>query len=163
MEDAARRIAAIIIEAAREHGYLTEPLATIPEVAEEEKKLFLRMFEAVRRRREEHGDDLSCDEVASMFTFVLAKAAEIVTAYICGRNDEPSLDGLFDGKIPVYADDRVMAFCRQCGWPSAAGTAFWNADRGGGDPLLTLFEALKWTFRIAEHIIIIHIEESNRK
>ena len=98
-----------------------------------------------------------------MFTFVLAKAAEIVTAYICGRSDEPSLDGLFDGKIPVYADDGVMAFCRQCGWPSAAGTAFWNADRGGGDPLLTLFEALKWTFRIAEHIIIIHIEESNRK
>ena len=163
MEDSARRIAAIIIEAAREHGYLNEPLATIPELAEEEKKLFLRMFEAVRRRREEHGDELSCDEVASMFTFVLAKAAEIVTGYICNRNDEPSLDGLFDGKIPVYADDGVMAFCRQCDWPAAAGTAFWNADRGGGDPLLTLFEALKWTFRIAEHIVIIHIEESNRK
>jgi len=163
MTDQARQIAAIIVEAARENGLLDEPLATIPALAEEEKKLFIRMFDAVRRYREDHGDELTCEEVGSMFTFVLAKAAELVTAYICNRSEEPSLDGLFDGKIPVYADDQIMSFCRKCNWPSVAGTAFWNADKGDGDPLLSLFEALKWTFRIAEHIVILHIEENNRK
>lgn len=161
MNDAAREIANLLIGAAREDGYLEGPLAQIEELAGEEKKLFVRMIEALSRRRGLTGDELNDDEISSLFTFVYAKAAELVTNFVNGKMDEnPSLDGMFDGKIPLYADDALVGFFKKCPWPTTAASAFLDFEiEPGVDPLLALFEALKWCFRISEHLAVTHLEE----
>ncbi len=161
MNDAGREIAALMIETACDDGFLEGPLAQIEELAAKERELFVRMIEALSRRRGEAGDDLSDGEISSLFTFVFAKAAELVTNYVNGKLGEaPSLEGMFDGKIPLYADDALVGFFKQCPWPTAAASAFMDFEiEPGVDPLLALFEALKWTFRISQHLAVTHLEE----
>ncbi len=163
MNEAARSVGALIIGAAQEHGFLEGPLTVIPELAEEEKKLFVRMIAELSRRRAFSGDELTVDEISSLFTFVLAKAAELITCHVNGKMDEPALDGMFDGKIPLYADDRLTGYCKQCHWPETAATAFVNFDiPRGADPLLMLFEALKWSFRVSVHLAALHLEHRGK-
>ena len=163
MNEAARSVGALIIGAAQEHGFLEGPLTVIPELAEEEKKLFVRMIAELSRRRAFSGDELTVDEISSLFTFVLAKAAELITCHVNGKMDEPALDGMFDGKIPLYADDRLTGYCKQCHWPETAATAFVNFDiPRGADPLLMLFEALKWSFRISVHLAALQLERRGK-
>ena len=167
MNEAAQTSARTIVDCARENGYLDGPLSCIPELAEEEKKLFIRMFGELKRHLTDAGRaELTPDEIASLFTFMLAKAAELTAFYLAGKKEEVSLLGMFDGKIPLYADDRVLGFCRSCTWPHEAAEAFLQMPpvdaegEEGGDPLLVLFEALKWSFRISEHLIIGFLEDS---
>ncbi len=158
MEEAIQ-IARVIVNAAREHHFLGEgPLAQIPELAEDEKKLFLRMFETLRRERERSGNpSLTPEEIASLFSFVTARAAEAVTQYVNRQPWEPEMLGMLDGKIPFYVDDELGGWLRELNWPGIAGAAFLDSD-SGADPLLALFEALKWTWRIAQHLVIEHLE-----
>lgn len=168
MNEAAQSAAQIIVDCARENGYLDGPLANIPALAEEEKKLFIRMFGELKKHLSQAGRaELTPDEISSLFTFMLAKAAELVAFYLAGKEDEVSLLGMFDGKVPLYADDRMLGFCRSCTWPREAAEAFLAASPAGGedeaesgDPLLMLFEALKWSFRISEHLVIGFLEDS---
>ena len=166
MNITAQNTAQIIVDCARENGYLDGPLACIPALAEEEKKLFIRMFGELRKHLADNGRaDLTPDEITSLFTFLLAKAAELTVFYVSGKNEEVSMLGMFDGKIPVYADDRLLGFCRSCTWPGEAAEAFLKNppevdDEEAGDPLLVLFEALKWSFRISCHLVIGFLEDS---
>ena len=166
MNEAAEFAARTIVDRARENGYLDGALSSIPELAEEEKKLFIRMFGELKRHLSAAGRaELTPDEVSSLFTFMLAKAAELVVFHLAGKQEEVSLLGMFDGKIPVYADDRVLGFCRSCTWPREAAEAFLAMPPEDGaddpaDPLLMLFEALKWSFRISAHLVIGFLEDS---
>ena len=159
-------IGALMVEAARENGYLDGPIAVIPELAELEKQLFIRMMRELQKYLERNErQSLEQSEVESMFTFVLAKAGEMVALHLSNskQDEELSLDGLFDGKIPMYADDTLLGFCKRCRWPSVAGTLFWNERIKQADPLLALFEALKWCFRISEHLVILELERRKKQ
>jgi hypothetical protein len=166
MNTTAQNTAQIIVDCARENGYLDGPLACIPAIAEEEKKLFIRMFSELRKHLADvNRAELTTEEISSLFTFLLAKAAELTVFYVSGKQEELSLLGMFDGKIPVYADDRLLGFCRRCTWPREAAEAFLNnppevEEDEAGDPLLVLFEALKWSFRISCHLVIGFLEDS---
>lgn len=167
MNSTAQNAAQIIVDCARENGYLEGPLSCIPALAEEEKKLFIRMFGELRKHLAEAGRaELTTDEIGSLFTFMLAKAAELTVFYVSGKQEEVSLLGMFDGKIPLYADERLLGFCRSCTWPREAAEAFLNESPASGDeeepgdPLLVLFEALKWSFRISAHLVIGFLEDS---
>jgi hypothetical protein len=167
MNTTAQNAAQLIVDCARENGYLDGPLSCIPTLAEEEKKLFIRMFGELRTHLAGSGRaELTPDEISSLFTFLLAKAAELTVFYVSGKEEEISLLGMFDGKIPLYADDRLLGFCRSCTWPKEAAEAFLNNppaadDEEAGDPLLVLFEALKWSFRISCHLVIGFLEDNH--
>ncbi len=165
MNEAAKNIAMAIISAASDGGYFDGELASIPELAEQEKELFVNMFNALRTHlTREKRSELTVDEISSMFSFVFARAAEMVTNYVNGKPDKLSMDGLFDGKIPLYADDTLVGFCKKSTWPQEAGRAFLERESAGEDidPTLALFEALKWTCRISCHIIIRHMEKRHK-
>ena len=167
MNTTAQNAAQIIVDCARENGYLDGPLSCIPALAEEEKKLFIRMFGELRKHLETvNRAELTPEEISSLFTFLLAKAAELTIFHVSGKQEEVSLLGMFDGKIPVYADDRLLGFCRSCTWPGEAAEAFLShppvlEEDEDGNPLLVLFEALKWSFRISCHLVIGFLEDTH--
>lgn len=159
---AAQAAARIVIDAARENGIIGDGAMVVdPALAEMEKALFAGMFKAVARRG---SPELTPDEFSSMFHFVFARAAEAATACWSRRPFETGTDGLFDGKTPFYADDALKGFihaqefpvqCAQRCWDHLAATG--NAT-AGYDPLLPLFEALKWCFRIGCHASLRFLE-----
>ena len=51
MNTTAQNAAQLIVDCARENGYLDGPLSCIPTLAEEEKKLFVDMSERVHKDR----------------------------------------------------------------------------------------------------------------
>ncbi len=166
----AQAAALVIVNAARRTDVLRGQVATAPALADSEKELFLRMFRHLAERRATGVNELSSDEISSLFTFVFARAAEAVTNMVNGRPDDFSMLGMFDGKVPIYADDRITGAFKLSEWPQNAARAYWEwyeieADavaRRGIDPVLPLFEALKWMFRISSHLAIEQLEADGR-
>ena len=149
---AAQTAARIVVETARSCGLVDDGgLVVDPALAEMEKALFAGMFKAVARRG---GAELSADEFSSMFHFVFARSAEAAVACWSGRPFETGTDGLFDGKTPFYAPDKLKGYIREQDFPVRCAQNCWDlyaAGTGGGDPFLKLFESLKWCFRIGCH------------
>ena len=166
----AQAAALAVVNAARRTGVLAGPLATAPALADSEKDLFLKMFRALADRRAKGTDRLDSDEISSLFTFVFARAAEAVTNMVNGRPDDFSMLGMFDGKVPIYADDRITGSFKMSQWPTDAARAYWQwyeaeggaVARSGVDPALPLFEALKWMFRVSCHLAIEKLETDGR-
>jgi len=161
-------IAGAIIEAARVEGYLNGPVSVIPELAEPEKAFFILMLEEVRKHLTENKtSDLSADEIVSMFTYVFARAGEAVSCWTAGEKVEFEKHGMFDGKIPMYSDEKLMQYFKQTTFPSDLANAFarWNEKNSDFcqdneiDPILPLFEALKWTWRLTVNFTIEYLEE----
>ena len=164
LSDDARAIAELMVDTAEEHGYMDGALAVIPAMAEVEKQLFIQMFKALETHRERMGrSELSVDEVASTFSFVFAKAAEAVTCYHDNQDVKFDMLGLFDGKIPICADDGMAGYFKSSKFPGVMGSAFYDWYDGNRredlPPVLALFEALKWTWRIALHMAVVYLEE----
>lgn len=162
----AQEAALVIIRTARAAGLLERPLAVDPNLAEAEKTLFLKMFEQLSERRRCKKDELNSDELSSLFTFVFARAAEAVTNLANHQPNRFEMLGMFDGKIPLNADDRLVGYFKQLSFPADCAHAFleWYQGYDGGfpqnlaDPVLPLFESLKWTFRISCHIAVEKLE-----
>ena len=156
---AAQSSAMVVINTARECGLLDDGgLVVDPALAEMEKALFAAMFKAVARRG---GAELTADEFSSMFHFVTARAAEAAAACWSGRPFESGTDGLFDGKTPFYAPDELKGYVHGLDFPVRCAQNCWDlyAAGGGGDPLLKLFESLKWCFRIGCHASLRFLEK----
>ena len=148
---AAQSAARAVIDAARRCGLVGDgPLAVDPALAEMEKALFSAMFKALARRGEAA---LGPEEFSSMFHFVFARAAEAACACWSGRPFETGTDGLFDGKIQFYADDALRGYFKEQNFPAECAQSCWDllAAAPQREPLLSLFEALKWCFRIGCH------------
>ncbi len=156
----AQAAARCIIATAKKLDLLDGPLNVAPELAEREKTLFLAMLNAMAARRRERGDELSADEVCSLFTFVFAKAAEAVTEMYNQQSGKVELAGMFDGQIPIYADDGITAEFKNSPFPSQCAQDYlqWVTDDAPHladcDRTLLLFEALKWRFRSSCHLAV---------
>ncbi|MBR7121208.1 MAG: hypothetical protein IKC94_03070 [Lentisphaeria bacterium] len=163
----AQAAAKCIIETARSLELLNRPIAVSGELADAEKLLFVKMFQKMDEHIKSHGEELSADEVSSLFTFVFAKAAESVTNMFNRKEQNFDLTGMFDGRIPLYADDAVTAEFKSSQFPALCTRNYLEftgkeADAlAGCDPLLLLFEALKWCFRLSCHLAITVVENHN--
>lgn len=158
---AAQAAARVVVEAARRSGLLDSgALAVDPALAEMEKALFSGMFKALARRG---GRELSPEEFSSMFHFVFARSAEAACACWSGRPFETGTDGLFDGKTPFYADDALRGYFKEQSFPSECAQSCWDllAAAPPREPLLSLFESLKWCFRIGCHAGLVFLEKRN--
>ena len=164
----AQAAARCIIETARELELLDGPLTVAPELAEREKALFLAMFSAFEEHRKTHGEQLTEDEVASLFTYVFAKAAEAVTDLYNHQTGKVDFSGMFGGPVPVYADDRITAEFKESRFPATCARNYlqWVTDDGPYlaecDRTLLLFEALKWCFRLSCHFAVTIIDPPPR-
>ena len=153
-----------IIETARQQGLLDYPVAVSNELAEAEKTLIVKMFQQMDEHIKRNGEELTPDEISSLFTFVFAKAAEAVTNMFNHKEQQFDLAGMFDGRIPIYADDSITAEFKNSKFPFLCAQNyldFTGAQAGhlaGTDPLLLLFEALKWCFRLSCHYAVTVVE-----
>jgi len=160
----AQAAARCIIETARSLELLDRPIAVSNELADAEKILIVKMFKKMDEHIKSHGEQLPADEISSLFTFVFAKAAEAVTNMFNHKEQSFDLTGMFDGRIPLYADDAITAEFKNSQFPFLCAQNYLDfteieADAlAGCDPLLLLFEALKWCFRLSCHLAITVIE-----
>ena len=159
MNENALLIGKVMISSAVGGGYFDGiNLDLIEELAEEEKKFFIEMFRRLDRHRfETKRDNLTTDEISSMFSFVFARSVEAVADYTNGNKHEFDFMGMFDGKIPFYSDDKLISFVKKSLFPKCMAEGFLDFMSESGtelDPILALFEALKWTWRISQHLAI---------
>ena len=162
---AAQHAAQVVIQAARKGELIDGPVFTAPELADSEKELMLKIFEALAEKRRREGDALTDEAVSSMFTFVFARAAEAVTNFVNGRPNDFSMMGLFDGKAPLYADERLTGYFKKLSFAGDAAQYFWDWIHSdivpsGTDPLLALMESLKWCFRLSCHIAVSYLQKN---
>lgn len=169
MEELSLKVAQAMIAAAREYGYFPEgdSLRSAPELAALEKPLFVNMFKAFK----EHlllvnRMELDADEISYMFNFIVGKGSEMAFNFINGQEQDIKLDGLFSSRVSLYVDDRLMNFLKAEPIAANLGGAYvdFQAENPDVDPVLGLFEALKWAMRIAEHLTLKFIErQQNRR
>ena len=164
----AQAAARCIIETARQMELLGTPVAVSNELAEAEKTLIVKMFQKMDEHVKLHGEELAPDEVSSLFTFVFAKAAESVTNMFNRKEQSFDMTGMFDGRIPLYADDSVTAEFKNSQFPFLCAQNYLEFTEVHADeladcnPVLLLFEALKWCFRLSCHYAVTVIENHRK-
>ena len=156
-------VASAMIAAARQFGYFAEgeALRSAPELVELERPLFVKMFQALKEHLQSvKRMELTDDEVASMFNFAVGKGSEMAFNYMNNQSQDCRVDGLFNSRVSLYVEDRLMNFLKAEPIAGNLGGAFvdFQADNPGVDPILGLFEALKWTMRISGHLTLGFIE-----
>jgi hypothetical protein len=122
------------------------------------------MAAEIRNRFGENSGELHPDEVSSMFTFVFGKAAEAVTNMYNNQPDKFELNGMLTGQIPVYAEDKITEKFKASSFPSECAEKYlaWSEQcANAADPVLLLFEALKWCFRLSCSYAISIVEANN--
>ena len=163
----AQAVARCIIETARSMHMLEHPIAVNNELAEAEKTLIIKMFGKMDEYLAKDRDELSADEITNLFTFVFAKAAECVTNMFNHKEQNFDMAGMFDGRVPIYADENITAEFKSSQFPGmcAANYLKFTQDKAdalaGTPPLLLLFEALKWCFRLSCHYAVTIVELSH--
>ncbi len=156
-------VARAMVAAARAAGYWAEdePMRSSPELAALEKPLFVKMFQALREHLQKAGRmELSEDEIASLFNFAVGRGAEQAYNFLSGQKQDCNTIGMFDARVSLYVDDRLMNFLKATPIAPTLGGAFvdFQHDHPGDDPILALFEALKWTMRITAHLALTLME-----
>ena len=163
MDDLAMQVAQAMIDASRKYGYFLEdePLRSAPELTALEKPLFIAMFQAFKEHLQRvNRMELNADEIASMFNFAVGKGADMAFNFMNDQAQDCHVNGLFDSRISLYVDDRLMNFLKSEPIAGKLGGAYvdFQAENPDIDPVLGLFEALKWTIRITEHLTLKFIE-----
>lgn len=162
---AARKAAVCIINGARDRGYIDGPLITAPELAEIEKQLFLKMFAALPQNGKISDCALSSDQMSSLFTFVFAKAAETAAQLYEGvEKVELDTEGMFDLNVPIAAGELLNNYGADLDFPSVCMERFIELSQESDftEPFYSLFEALKWSYRISFHIFWDFLEQQNK-
>lgn len=160
----ARRAAICIISAAKERGYIDGPLITAPELGEIEKRLFLKMFAALPGSDKITDCALSSEQMSALFTFVFAKAAETAAQLYEGVDDvELSTDGMFSLSVPIAAGELLNNYSADLDFPSVCMEHFLelSQEEDFSEPFYSLFEALKWCYRISFHIFWDYLEQQS--
>ncbi len=171
MEDnfsGALQVAAAVVERAKESGFLNEgeSLNVIAELSGTEKDFFIGLIRDLDRHlAAKEQPELSHGELSSIFSFVYARGCEAASCYLAGQQWEPDKMGMFDGKIPFYADERFTGELKKCELPAVCGGAFADFDCAGAgvDAKLALLEALKWTWRLSVHFMCALREDASER
>ena len=163
MDNASMKVAQAMIAAAREYGYFLEdePLRSAPELVELEKPLFVNMFKAFKDHLQTvNRMELDADEISNMFNFAVGKGADMAFNFMNNQSQDMHVEGLFSSRVSLYVDDRLMNFLKNEPIAARLGGAYvdFQSVNQGIDPVLGLFEALKWTMRITEHLTLKFIE-----
>ena len=160
----ARKAAVCIINAARDRGYINGPLITAPELGEIEKQLFMKMFAALPGSDRISNCSLETEQMSSLFTFVFAKAAE-TAAQLYEGVDKVELDteGMFSLSVPIAAGELLNNYSADLDFPSVCLEHFLelSEEEEFSEPFYSLFEALKWCFRISFHIFWDYLEQQS--
>ena len=162
---AARKAAVCIINAARERGFIDGPLITAPELGEIEKQLFLKMFAALPGNGKITDCALSSAQMSSLFTFVFAKAAETAAQLYEGVDKvELETEGMFSLSVPIAAGELLNNYSADLDFPSVCLERFLelSEEEDFSEPFYSLFEALKWCFRISFHIFWDYLEQQSK-
>ena len=106
-------VALAMVEVVQKGGYLKGAMVASPVLAEAEKESFVKMLARLDERRKKGEAELTADEISSLFTFVYAKAAEAVTNLVNSQPNNFDLLGMLDGKVPIYADDRLTGYFKK--------------------------------------------------
>ena len=167
MSELSMQVAQAVIAAARHAGYLLEDEAmqSAPELVELEKPLFVKMFQTLKDHLQAvNRMELTSDEIASMFNFVVGKGAEMAYNFMSDQKQDCNVIGLLDSRVSLYVDDRLMNFLKAEPIASRLGGAYvdFQNENPDVDPLLGLFEALKWVMRITEHMTLKLIQKWQR-
>jgi hypothetical protein len=163
----AQAVARCIIETARSMRMLENPIAVNNELAEAEKTLIIKMLQKMDEYLVKDRDELSADEITNLFTFVFAKAAESVTNMFNHKEQSFDMAGMFDGRVPIYADENITAEFKSSQFPGMCAANYLKFTQDEADalaetqPLLLLFEALKWCFRLSCHYAVTIVELSH--
>lgn len=159
MDNDAMMIGKAMIVCAVENGYFDGVnMDMIEELADVERGMFIEMFRKLEKYRSDvKRDDLTTAEISSLFFFVFARSVEAVVNFYNGNKQEIDYMGMFDGKIPFYCDDKLTGFVKRSLFPKMMAEGFLNfmdENKTDMNPVLALFEALKWTWRISQHLAI---------
>lgn len=159
MNENAMLVGKAMINCAVENGYFDGVnLDLIEELAEVEKNFFIEMFRRLEKYRTDNKrNELNTNEISSLFSFVFARSVEAVANYNNDSKQDFDFMGMFDGKIPFYSDDKLISFAKKSLFPKFMAEGFLNfMEKNGSDinPVLALFEALKWTWRFSQHLAI---------
>ncbi|MBO5790876.1 MAG: hypothetical protein J6S54_00215 [Lentisphaeria bacterium] len=160
----ARKAAVCIINAARERGYINGPLITAPELGEIEKQLFMKMFAALPGSDRITNCSLETEQMSSLFTFVFAKAAETAAQLYEGvEKVELETDGMFSLSVPIAAGELLNSYSADLDFPTVCLERFLelSEEEDFSEPFYSLFEALKWCFRISFHIFWDYLEQQS--
>ena len=160
----ARKAAVCIINAARERGFIDGPLITAPELADIEKQLFMKMFAALPQNDKITDCSLSGPQMSSLFTFVFAKAAETAAQLYEGvEKVELEAEGMLSGNVPVAAGELLNNYSAELDFPSVCMERFLELSKESDftEPFYSLFEALKWCYRISFHIFWDLLDQQN--
>lgn len=167
-QNQAPEIARVIVDKAREHGFLGSSIVTAAELAQTEKRLLSVLAVAVRERLEmKKRQQLDYDEINALFTFVYAKACEVgYQWYMNSAIPELSIDGLFTAQVPCRATPGMFEYFNSRDLPGEMTEAFREWVEANPDycaelavhPILPLLEALKWTYRISLSMALDYLE-----
>jgi hypothetical protein len=163
-----QKIAKVMIARAEADGYLNGPLVVIEQLADWEKDIFVFMFKEVEKYLSYKKERvLSADEIVSMFTYVFAKSGEAVTTWYNDQEFTFDAHGMFDCKVPMYNDEKLLQYFKTVNLAADMADAFgrWSSEnanfceKNNIDPVLPLFEALKWTWRVSINLTIDYLEQ----
>ena len=162
----AQRAAQCVILAANSNGMLDSAVAVSPEFADAEKELIVKILGEIKTHLETTGTRISADEISSLFNFVFAKSAEVVTNFANHRPNEFTMLGLWDGKAPIAAEELLIGHFKQSTFATDCARNFWEMITGANPPepdeaLLCFGEALKWCFRLSCHYAVMVLEHHN--
>lgn len=161
---AAQKAARAMVETAKDGGFLTGALITAPELGEVEKKLFLKMFAALPQSDNITNCALSGEQMSSLFTFVFAKAAETAAQLYEGVEDiQLETEGMLSGNIPIAAGELLNEYGANTDFPVNCMERFIKLTEEDDftEPLYSLFEALKWCYRLSFHIFWDYLEQQS--
>ena len=163
-------IAEAIVSAAQEHDFLRDSLGFVPEIFESEKILITAISGKMREYTEMKGNEiLSEDDLLSMFSFVYAKGAEVVSKWRCNQEFDFDVKGLFSGSHELYADGDLLRVMKSIPVAETLFTAFseWYNDNptfcgeNNVHPIMPILEALRWTYRVSVNMAIEFFERQN--
>ncbi len=163
-------IAEVIISAAQEHEFIRDSMGFIPEIFESEKDLITAISGKMREYIElKNSEELSEDDLLSMFSFVYAKGAEVVSKWRCNQEFDFNVQGLFSGNHELYADGDLLRAMKSIPVAEKLFSAFseWYNDHptfcGEHDihPIMPILEALRWTYRVAVNMATEFFERQN--
>lgn len=161
----ARKAAAVIVTAARERGYIDGALNTAPELGDIEKKLFLKMLTNLPASGKVEECSLTGIQMSALFTFVFAKAAETAAQIYEGvDNIDLEVEGMLSASVPIAAGELLNTYGAELDFPDVCMARFIELSQEPDfeEPFLSLFEALKWCFRISFHIFWEYLEQQHQ-